>query len=149
MTEVSFYHLQRQPLTTALPKLLERVSAASLRAVVMAGSRERVEALDSALWTYDPDSFLAHGTARTGFAEDQPVYLTMDEENPNGATVLVTVDGVSPGFVGDFDRCLDMFDGNDDASVAAARERWKAYKAAGHAVTYWQQSPEGRWEKKG
>ena len=149
MTEVSFYHLQRKPLTEALPKLLERVRAADLKAVVLAGSKERIEALDAALWAYDPDSFLAHGTRRTGFPEDQPIYLTTDEEKPNGATVLVTVDGVQPGFVGDFDRCLDMFDGNDDASVEAARERWKAYKAAGFDVTYWQQSPEGRWEKKG
>jgi len=149
MTEVSFYHLQLRPLTETLPKLLERVRAADLRAVVLAGSKERVEALDAALWTYDPDSFLAHGTKRTGHAADQPIYITTDEENPNGATVLVTVDGVEPGFVGDFDRCLDMFDGNDEASVKAARERWKAYKAAGHDVTYWQQSPEGRWEKKG
>ncbi len=149
MTEVSFYHLQRQALTAALPKLLERVDAARLRAVVMAGSPDRVEALDAALWTYDPGGFLAHGTAHTGFADEQPVYLTTEEENPNGATVLVTVDGVAPGFVGAFERCLDMFDGNDDASVAAARERWKAYKAAGHEVTYWQQSNEGRWEKKG
>lgn len=149
MTEVSFYQLQRQPLTQALPKLLERVGAAGLRAVVVAGSEERVQTLDAALWTYDPDSFLAHGTARTGFSEEQPVYLTTEEENPGGATVLVTVDGVAPAFMNTFDRCLDMFDGNDDASVAAARERWKAYKAAGHEVTYWQQSPQGRWEKQG
>lgn len=149
MTEVSFYHLQRQPLGEALPRLLARVLAANMRAVVLAGSAERVEALDSALWTHDPASFLPHGTKRTGFADEQPVYLTTKEENPNQSTVLVTVDGVTPAFIGDFARCLDMFDGNDEASVEAARERWRTYKAAGHEVTYWQQSPQGRWEKKG
>ncbi|RMF08250.1 MAG: DNA polymerase III subunit chi [Alphaproteobacteria bacterium] len=148
MTEVGFYHLQRQSVSQALPRLLERVGAAGLRAVVMAGSEERIEALDAALWTYDPDSFLAHGTRRTGFSEEQPVYLTTQEENPNGATVLVLVDGVTPAFMGSFDRCVDMFDGNDEAAVAAARARWKACKAAGHEVTYWRQSPQGRWEKK-
>lgn len=149
MTDVSFYHLQRQPLEQALPKLLERVQAAGLRAVVLADSRERIDALSTRLWTYDPGSFLAHGSAKDGTPEDQPIFLTDEEENPNGATVLVTVDEREPGYVGSFDRCLDMFNGNDPASVERARDRWRAYKAAGHTVTYWQQSEAGKWEEKG
>lgn len=147
MVEVSFYHLQREPLDVALPKLLEKVYERSLKAVLIAGSDERVEALNDRLWTYRKESFLPHGGPSDGSAADQPVYLTTKEENPNGATVLVMVDGVDPAFKGDFDRCLDMFDGNDEDAVAAARERWKADKAAGHEVTYWQQGDRG-WEKK-
>src|SRR5690606_35835188 len=86
MTEISFYHLTRQPLNKALPRLLEKVLAAGHRAVVLAGSDERVEDLDAALWTYDPDSFLPHGTRILGHAERQPIYLTTEEENPNDAT---------------------------------------------------------------
>ncbi len=41
-----------------------------------------------------------------------------------------------------------MFDGHDSGAVAHAREQWKAAKAAGCEIAYWQQSPEGRWEKK-
>jgi DNA polymerase III subunit chi len=41
-----------------------------------------------------------------------------------------------------------MFDGNDEAAVTAARERWKAYKAAGHKLVYFQQSPAGKREEK-
>ena len=44
-------------------------------------------------------------------------------------------------------RVFDLFDGNDEAAVAAARERWKAARAGGHALTYWQQGARG-WEKK-
>ncbi|MFQ5533879.1 MAG: DNA polymerase III subunit chi [Sphingomonadales bacterium] len=148
MTEVSFYHLRSQRLEQALPKLLERALDAGLRAVVLTGSKERAEALNSALWTYDPNSFLPHGSAADGYAEEQPVFLTVEEENPAGATVLVLTDGVEADYLGDFDRCLDMFDGNDEQAVQAARVRWRQCQAAGHAVTYWQQSPEGRWEKK-
>jgi DNA polymerase III subunit chi len=43
---------------------------------------------------------------------------------------------------------LDLFDGNDEAALAAARRRWAAAKAAGHALSYWQQGARG-WEKKG
>lgn len=148
MTEISFYHLQRQPLTEALPKLLERVLASGLRAVILCGSTERVEALDAALWTYRPDSFLPHGTPVTGHAERQPLYLTTAEENPNQASVLVIVDGGRPGFAGLFDRCLDMFDGNDPEALEDARARWREQKSAGHALTYWQQTERGGWEKK-
>ncbi len=149
MTEVSFYHLQREPLEGALPKLLEKALERGMRAVVLAGSVERVEALNARLWTGRNDGFLPHGSARDGFAEDQPIFLTSTEENPNGAALLVLVDGVRASYIGEFERCLDLFDGKDEAAVAAARERWQAAKAAGHDVTYWQQSPSGRWERKG
>ena len=145
MTEVSFYHLQRAPLERALPRLLERVLQSGLRAVILAGSPERVEQVDTLLWNYNPGSFLAHGTATDGFASDQPVFLTTDEENPNGASVLVLLDGVDAEYVGDFDRCLDLFDGKDPAAVDAARARWRAAQAAGNTVKYWKQDDAGRW----
>lgn len=148
MTDVGFYHLQRSPLEQALPKLLEKVLGAGLRAVLRAGSEDRVEALNSLLWTYDQRGFLPHGSRKDGHAEQQLVWLTELEENPNGATVLILTDGASSEAVADYERCLDMFDGNDPEAVQAARARWKAYKAAGHAVTYWQQTERGGWEKK-
>lgn len=41
-----------------------------------------------------------------------------------------------------------MFDGYDQAQLEGARAQWKKLKGEGHSLTYWQQSPEGRWEKK-
>jgi DNA polymerase-3 subunit chi len=149
VTDISFYHLERQSLDQVLPKLLERVIDAGLRAVVLAGSEERVERLNGLLWTYDEGSFLPHGARSDGNLADQPIYLTTEEENPNAATVLAVIDGVQPAHIEAFDRCLELFNGKDEAEVAAARERWQKYKAAGHAVTYWQQSGQGKWEKKG
>jgi DNA polymerase III subunit chi len=149
MTEISFYHLERQSLDQVLPKLLERVIDAGLRAVVLAGSEERVDRINALLWTYDEGSFLPHGAKVDGNLADQPIYLTTEEENPNAATVLAVIDGIEPAHLDRFDRCLELFNGNDDGEVAAARERWQKYKAGGHEVVYWQQSPQGKWEKKG
>lgn len=148
MTEVRFYHLQRRTLEQALPKILEKVLERNWRAVVLAGSPERVDALNQHLWTYDPATFLPHGSARDGFADQQPVWLTAEDENPNGATVLVLVDGVTSDRLGSYDLVCDLFDGNDDEAVLAARDRWKACKAAGHGLTYWQQNDRGGWEKR-
>ena len=148
MTEIGFYHLQATPLERALPKLLERGLAAGFRIVVMAGSAERVEHLDGLLWTYDDASFLPHGSQREGQAERQPIWLTEREENPNGAEMLVLTDGAVSAQLPLFRRCLDLFDGRDEAAVAAARERWRQAKAAGHEVTYWRQTANG-WERQG
>ncbi|MFN0043966.1 MAG: DNA polymerase III subunit chi [Alphaproteobacteria bacterium] len=148
MTDIRFYHLGRKPLEEALPELLEKILERGSRAVVMAGSEERVEALNSRLWTYNQNGFLPHGSARDGRAGEQPAWLTVAEENPNGADVLLLTDGVAAGHVAGFKICCELFDGNDEAAVATARVRWTAYKAAGHTLTYWQQSEAGRWEKK-
>ena len=148
MTEIGFYHLTRTPLDRALPKILEKALEAGKRAVVVAGSDERVAVLNAALWTYDQDSFLLHGTAREGEAARQPVWLTAEDENPNGAQIVVLTDGATVAEMAAFERCLDMFDGNDPGAVAAARDRWRAAKAAGHVLTYWQQTDGGGWAKK-
>jgi DNA polymerase-3 subunit chi len=147
MTEIGFYHLRTTPLERALPRILERALAEGHRVVVMAGSAERVDHLDALLWTYDEASFLPHGTARDGGAERQPVWLTTGDENPNGATMLVLVDGARSARLDGYARCCDVFDGNDDAAVTAARQRWREAKAAGHRLIYWEQS-QGKWEKR-
>jgi DNA polymerase-3 subunit chi len=148
MTEVRFYHLQRTTLEAALPQMLEKTLARGQRAVVMAGSPERAEALVQALWTQDERSFLPHGSARDGRPERQPVWVTAEDENPNAAQVLFLSDGARSASLSAYDLCAELFDGNDDAAVGAARARWKEYKDAGLTLIYYQQDERGRWVEK-
>ena len=147
MAEIGFYHLLTTPLERALPRLLERARAQDYRIVVRAASSERVEHLNALLWTYDEASFLAHGSARDGNPAGQPIWLSDGQDNPNDAAMLVLLDGVEAEDLSSFARCADFFDGNDDAAVVAARERWRRAAASGHTLTYWQQTAAG-WEKK-
>jgi DNA polymerase III subunit chi len=147
MTEIGFYHLLTTPLERALPRLLELGLKAGFRIVVLAGSAERVEHLAAALWSYDDASFLPHGSKRDGRPERQPVWLTDSDENPNRADMLVLTDGAGSARLAEYRRCLDLFDGNDETALAAARERWRRAKEEGHALTYWQQTATG-WAKK-
>ena len=147
--EISFYHLTRTTLEAALPRMLEKTLERGQRAVVRAGSAERVEALNGWLWTYRDRTFLPHGSAKDGHAALQPIWLTEKDERPNEAQVLFLTDGAESGEeVADFERCAVLFDGNDDSALAAARAQWTGLKDAGHDLTYWQQSDEGKWEKK-
>jgi DNA polymerase III subunit chi len=151
--EIWFYHLLGQRLDRALPALLERALAQGWRAVVQASSEERLEALDEVLWTYADASFLAHGRARDGDADMQPVYLTCGDENPNAARLRLFVDGAdlagSFAAAAAYERAILLFDGNDSDQLAAARSQWKALKARGFTLAYWQQNEAGGWEKKG
>jgi DNA polymerase-3 subunit chi len=146
LSEVRFYQLNTTTLERALPQILEKILSRGERAVVVAGSSERVEALNAALWIYDDRSFLPHGSASDGFAEHQPIWLTTAEENPNQARVLVLTDGAA-GAVERWPLVLEIFDGNDAGMVAAARERWKAYRQAGHELAYWRQDKRGKWSQ--
>jgi DNA polymerase-3 subunit chi len=108
----------------------------------------RRDTLDAHLWTYREDSFLPHGTDEADFVENQPVLLTVSPDNPNAATVRFIVDGAEPPAVADYERIVFMFDGYDPEQLEGARAQWKKLKGEGHNLTYWQQTPEGRWEKK-
>ena len=148
MAEALFYHLTESTLEEALPPLLEKSIERGWRAVVQVGGEERRDVLDQHLWIYREDSFLAHGTEHDQHPQHQPVLLTCGEGNPNGARIRFLVDGAAPSDLSSYERAVFMFDGHDEAQVAQARQHWKAVKAAGHSATYWQQTPERRWEKK-
>jgi DNA polymerase III subunit chi len=153
MTDVFFYHLERAALEDVLPDLLEKTRTRGWKALVRAGSDERVAALDAHLWIYRDDAFLPHGGPRDAHPAEQPIFLTAAPGNPNAAEVLFFVDGSQADDWSDPEiaaaaRIVMIFDGRDPAALATAREQWKQAKAQGHDVTYWQQAPTGKWEKR-
>ena len=149
MTELLFYHLQRQPLERVLPALLEKSLERGWKAVVQGASEERIEALDAHLWTYRDDGFLPHGTWREQDAAQQPILLTLTESNPNAANVRFLIEGAAPPVDAEnYARIVLLFDGEDAEAVAAARAHWGAAKDKGFEVTYWQPDDSGRWVKK-
>ncbi len=150
MTQVDFYHLQKQTLENVLPKLLEKAYATGKRIKVKIGNEERVEFINSTLWSYSEASFLPHGSKKDGFAEDQPIWLSAGDDNPNGAVFLFLVDGaaVSLDMLATYERVFNIFDGNSEAALSQARAFWKELKAGEHIVNYWQQDSTGKWNKK-
>ena len=124
MTEVLFYHLERQPLERVLPELLEKCLERGWRAVVQVGSDERSEALDGHLWTYRT-RFLPHGTARTATPRTAglPDHRGRQPQRcrpcafwptaPNRRTCRLSARGL-------------LFDGSDAEAVDKARGPWKA-----------------------
>lgn len=151
MSEVLFYHLEKRSLDEALPGLLERTVARGWRAQLRAESAERAAAIDALLWTYDDESFLPHAMADNRDTTRQPVLITVEPDNSNGATVLFVVGGAQVWNWAEagntFERIVVLVDGRDPGAMSIAREGWKAARDAGLEVTYWRQTTAGKWEK--
>jgi DNA polymerase-3 subunit chi len=149
MTEILFYHLQNQPLEAVLPTLLQKTLERDWRAVVQVTTEERMSALDDHLWTFTDESFLPHGTDREAHAADQPVLITLSDDNPNGAAIRFLAEGADlPADLATYQRVAILFDGTDMQALALARDQWRKVKAEGHDATYWQQDERGRWQRK-
>lgn len=147
--QIWFYHLEQSGLQQVLPTLLDKVMQAGLRAQVRVADPALAQHLGEALWAWRDDSFLANGHSSGPHATRQPILFTPETENVNGAQALFIVDGSDFRPTEDFQRCFILFDGQDEAALAQARARWTALKGAGADISYWRQTPEGRWEKAG
>ncbi|MGI9381172.1 MAG: DNA polymerase III subunit chi [Methyloligellaceae bacterium] len=148
MTDILFYHLERTTLEKVLPGLLEKSLERGWRAVVQATTEERIESLDSLLWTFSDTSFLPHGTSKDGVEDRHPVFLTQTDINPNAANIRFLVENANVEDMSGYERVVYLFDGNDEYSVSSARESYRSALDSGHDVTYWQQSETGKWEKR-
>ncbi len=148
MTQVRFYHLQRQSQAQVLPVLLHKALERGHRIVVKLSDAAEVSQMNDYLWTYDPNSFLPHGSANNDFAKHQSIFLTCGDDNPNDADVLILGQGARADDIGGFTLCCDLLNGHDTDDVGAARGRWKLYKEADYEVTYWQQDDRGAWVQK-
>jgi len=150
MTETLFYHLERRALEDVLPGLVEKSLQRGWRAAIKTDSAERSDALDTLLWTYDDQSFLPHAQAGDGDPAAQPVLISVEEGNPNSAQIFFYVGGAMPADwngLQELARVVLLFDGKDSQALADARAAWKEAKAAGHDVTYWKETPAGKFEK--
>jgi DNA polymerase-3 subunit chi len=148
MTAVRFYHLEQKTLDQALPEILGKALSGDHRIVVKIGDKAQLPRMNDHLWTFSPQSFLPHGTEKDGHAEEQPIWLTDKDENPNQADVLILTDGATSENIADYNLCCEMLDGRNPEAVSAARARWKSYKEQSFEISYWQQDEAGRWQNK-
>lgn len=140
MTEVVFHVRVADPLgygCRLLRKALARYPRITVTTTQGLGAR-----LDEALWTFSPRDFLPHAFASAPEAvrRSTPILLVEADGSPDvalpPAPLLVNFSG-EPGVeaAGTFDRVIEVV-GDGPEEAAAARRRWKAYVAAGMAVSH-------------
>jgi DNA polymerase III subunit chi len=144
MADVWFYHLERQPLETVLPRILTGLYGRGERVSVHAPERKVLEFLSKRLWAEDAPSFLPHGFHDEVNADLHPVLLSTAED-AEGIALRIYIAGAAPIDFAGITRAMLFFDGNDATAVEGARMQWKAFRDQGHAIKYWKQSESGRW----
>ncbi len=150
MTEVWFYQLQRRRLEQVLPSLVERVLQRGWRAVIHAATPERLATLDDLLWTYAEDSFVPHGGGKDGDPDMQPVWLTLGDDNANGAQTRFLLEGVEATHFVDhgYQRLIVLFDGRDEDFLAARVCSGKNCAELTRNAAYWAETDEGGWQSR-
>ena len=144
--EAGFYQVPAGRNVATARELLEENLLKGWRTLIRLPDGESLQKLDDWLWTHGEGSFLPHGTEATGFVEMQPVYLTADGGNPNGASCLMLLNGaIAPSDeLAPFESVTVIF-GADRAKPA--RALWQDWKEAGVALAYWQRDPHGSWQR--
>lgn len=149
MGAVYFYHLTRSPMADTVSDLVGKCLANDWRVVVRGKNFPVMQALDTHLWKGPADAFLPHGLSNGKTDADQPVLLTVDEPLLDNRQVLMVVDDADfdPVNAQTLERICFLFDGNNQASVEKAREKWKQVSSSGVSAQYWSQES-GTWTQK-
>ena len=139
--QVDFYQLTRDPAEKVLPPIAQRVLDTGGRLLVV-GDGAQLDAISAALWSYRPDSFLAH--AKTGEGDDsiQPVLLSAEPVTSNHAKFIALADSIWRDEALEFDRAFYLFppDATDNARTA-----WRSLGEKENVERrYWKQDG-GKW----
>jgi DNA polymerase-3 subunit chi len=135
MPRATFYRIEKgryrdDPLMVVCI-LAGRVYQARQPLLILARDDEQAQAIDEKLWEFDENAYIPHQIAGDADdavtavlvvppgveADDRPLVINLRDEPPPGA----------------WERVLEVVPA-DEALRAAARERWKAYKARGVAL---------------
>ena len=140
-----FYHLMQSSPKDALPRLAEKAFASEQLMIILTSN---VKEWNDHLWSYKPEAFLPHGCDLDGDPLVDPIWITSQAHRPIEADLLLVCDDmdVPLEFAQGFEKCLYLFDGRNDASLAKARALWKSLE--GTERHYFQQTAKGGWEKK-
>jgi DNA polymerase III subunit chi len=142
--QVDFYQLTRDPAHVVLPAIANKVLDEGRRLLIVSGDMGQLKTISSSLWSWKPDSFLAH--ERTGKGDDavQPILLSQTVEAGNSARLVALVDGEWRDEALTFERVFYLF---APQNTDQARAAWRALGDKEDVERrYWKQDG-GKWRQ--
>lgn len=134
MTRIEFIKLTRPERARILCALAEEFYLAGQRVVVMIQDDNQGVTLDRFMWTWKKAAFVPHVYDNGSVdCHDEPVVIVAEEENPNGAQVLVMGVPCSLEFIRHFRHVIDFAESFDEERLAVSRQRFKEYREHGFA----------------
>ena len=149
LLQIDFYHLRDADLATPLAMLAHKTVTSGHKLLILA-QKDCHAAISESLWSFRPDSFLAHAADKDQGHEHAQIWLTSDvAANQIDARFLALTAGLEPPEVQKFDRVFNLFDGTSETTVSAARDSWKRWSGADDITCrYFAQDDKGRWCQK-
>ncbi|MDR3179655.1 MAG: DNA polymerase III subunit chi [Holosporaceae bacterium] len=148
-TEFIIYATDAERFLSVILGLLEKVYHSGKRCICFSPLEERIKVVDKALWTFSTNAFIPHGDKKLGFCDQQPIYFTHIQENPNKATVLMMLDSFDyDSWKNDFEKIIFVTGSEfqDKTQLAVLDELQSDLKKNLKNVKYWKHSPKG-WIK--
>jgi len=147
--QIDFYHLRDADLATPLAMLAHKTAASGHKLLVL-GQQASFAAISEKLWSFRPDSFLAHDSDSADGQEHASVWLSSDvEANQIQASFLALTSGLEPPDIQQFVRIFNLFDGTSETALAVARDSWRRWSAIEQvSCRYFSQDEQGRWSQK-
>jgi len=113
-------------------ELARKAHDAGSPTLVLARDREQAEALDDALWSFDPDAYIPHQIAGADIDEDEAaVLIAPPDTDAPGRTLVINLR--DEAVVLPCERVLEVVPA-DDSAREPLRLRWKQYKVRGFEV---------------
>lgn len=135
MLRVDFYVLTAttpDARLSAACRLVNKALNNGQRVYIQAEDDEQAAACDDWLWSYQPDSFIAHHRVGDGAFIAAPVLIAL-KTPAEGDGICLNLSTRQPQNLAQFQRLLEVV-GSDEASKQAARLRWQYYKHQGFSL---------------
>lgn len=132
MPQVRFVKLERQEKIQQLCELAEQFFQQGMRVLLLVHDENQAVSLDRFLWTWNKGSFLPHAFD-SGSVEcfQEPIVVTIQETNSNGAEVLILGAPCSHEFLLQFKIVIDFAELYDPLLADQSRSRYRFYRDLG------------------
>lgn len=132
MTLVKFAKLERQEKARLLCSLAEEQFSSGKRVLIKVQDDNQAVSLDRFMWTWDKGSFLPHAF-NNGSVDciDEPIVITVREDNPNAAPVLIMGQPCPLDYIRRFELVIDFAEVYDKHLAALSRDRFRQYREHG------------------
>jgi len=139
MTRIDFYILDdntHQAREHFACRLIEKVSQQGHHVFVEPDSTQHAKLLDDLLWSFKPESFVAHALSDSKIANQTSVVIGVEPNittDINNNDVLINFDTAVPSSFSQYSRVVEIVNKKDNSSIDG-RIRYKFYQDHGYKM---------------
>jgi len=132
MPRIEFIRLGKPEKAKHLCEAAEKFFQEGRKVLITVLDENQGVTLDRFMWTWKKGSFLPHALDNgTVDCFSDPVVITTEERNPNGASVLIMGKPCGIAFIRQFEEVIDFAEVYDSDLAQQSRDRFRIYREAG------------------